>query len=68
MNEKIQLMNDEVKDDQNEIADTDDKVDVFESLVQEHSEVKKYAVGHVIDAGMRVVYNNVVTLIVGVTK
>jgi len=66
--ENLQLSNDQMKDDLYEVADIDNKVDVFESLADIDREVKRVAVGHVVDADTLVEYNNIVVMIVKVMK
>jgi len=67
-NENVQLSNDQLKDDFYEVADVDDKVDVFESLVDMNRDVKRVAVGDLVDAGTLVEYNKIVVMIVQVMK
>ena len=66
--ENLQLSNDQMKDDLYEVAHIDNKVDVFESLVDVDREVKMVAVGHVVDAGTLVEYNNIMVMIVKVME
>jgi hypothetical protein len=68
INENIQLSNDQTKDDIYEVADIDNKLVAFESVVHIDSAVKLFEPGHVVDEGKRVVYNNMVIMIVEVMK
>jgi len=68
INENLQLSNDQVKDDMYEVADINNKVDIFDSLVYIDSEVKRVVAGHVLDAATLVEFNNMVVMIVQVMK
>jgi hypothetical protein len=64
----LQLSNDQTKDDIYEVADIDNKLVAFESVLHVDSAVKLFEPGLVLDVETRVVYNNVVMMIVEVMK